>query len=223
MENGRKFETINISLKIILKNIEAFNKFKGENLRDKSKVHPPPGKPEGKNSFEIISIKINKPGMVKIGSLVGEKSRPSFSIVIITIWNITIMKNSGRRMVSPIFFRNHSVKINTVVKYFLWNRSLAINCFKVEGFSLNQNISIKGKIFLRMLRNPMEIRGKIRKSFTGGSNGGTIHFNGKQMFEVGNYHLSRGFFIINIWNSGFLREIHKWVIRRSQSTRIRNR
>jgi hypothetical protein len=106
MENGRKFGTISISLKIILKNIESFNKFKGKNFRDKSKVHPPPGKPEGKNSSKIISVKINKPGMVKIGSLVEKKYGPSFNIVIITIRNITITKNSGRtRMVSPTLFQ----------------------------------------------------------------------------------------------------------------------
>jgi hypothetical protein len=135
MENERKFGTISTSPKIILKNIETFRKFKGENFRDKSKVLPPLGKPKGKNSSKIILVKINKPRMVKMGSLVEEKSGPSFNIVIITIRNITIMKNSGRgRMVSPFFFRNHSVKINIVVKYFLWNRNLAIKCFEVKGF-----------------------------------------------------------------------------------------
>ena len=164
MENGRKFGTISIiSPKIILKNIEAFNKFKRENFRDKSKMLPPPRKLEGKNSSKIISVKINKPEIVKIGSLVEKKSRPSFNIVIITKRNITITKNSVRGRISPFFFRNHSIKINIVVKYLLWNRSSAIKCFEVKGFNVDQNISIKGKIFLRMFRNPIEIQGEIKK------------------------------------------------------------
>ena len=68
-------------------------------------MHPPPGKPEGKNSSEVITVKINKPRMIKIKSLVNEKDGPSFNRVIITIRNITIIKNSERRrMVSLIFF-----------------------------------------------------------------------------------------------------------------------
>jgi hypothetical protein len=102
-----------------LKNVESFNKFERENLWDKAKVHPPPGKLEGKNSTKIIVIKINKQGMVKFGSLVKEKFGPRVNIIIMTVRNIKITKNSGRgRMISPIFFRNYSVKINTVEKVF---------------------------------------------------------------------------------------------------------
>jgi hypothetical protein len=52
----------------------------GGDIKDKTKVHPPPGKPKGKNSSKIVSIKSNKPGMVKIRSLVKEKSGPSINI-----------------------------------------------------------------------------------------------------------------------------------------------
>jgi hypothetical protein len=45
MKNGGKFGTINISLKMVLKKSETFNKFKRKNIRDKSEMHPPPRKP----------------------------------------------------------------------------------------------------------------------------------------------------------------------------------
>jgi hypothetical protein len=45
MENGGKFGTISISLKMVLKKSETFNKFKGKNIRDKSKMNPPSRKP----------------------------------------------------------------------------------------------------------------------------------------------------------------------------------
>jgi hypothetical protein len=116
----RKFGTISISLEMSLKNVKGFKKFEGENLWDKTKVHPPLGKPEGKNSAKIIAIKINKPRMVKLGSLVKENFGPSLNIIIITIRNIKITKNSGRRrMISPIFFKNYFVKINSMEKYSL--------------------------------------------------------------------------------------------------------
>jgi hypothetical protein len=66
-------------------------------------VHPPPGKPEGKNSTKIIVIKINKPGIIKFGSLVKEKSGPSFNIIIVTVRNIKITKNLGRNDLSNLF------------------------------------------------------------------------------------------------------------------------
>jgi hypothetical protein len=83
MENGGKFGTININLKMVLKKSETFNKFKGKNIKDKSEMHPPPRKPEGKNPSEIILIKSKKPGMVKIGSLVKEKFGLGINIIII--------------------------------------------------------------------------------------------------------------------------------------------
>jgi hypothetical protein len=46
MENGGKFGTININLKMVLKKSETFNKFKGKNIRDKFEMHPPPRKPK---------------------------------------------------------------------------------------------------------------------------------------------------------------------------------
>jgi hypothetical protein len=68
-------------------------------------VHPPPRKPKRENSTKIIAIEINKSRMVKLGSLVKETFGPSFNIIIITVRNIKITKNSGRRMmISPIFF-----------------------------------------------------------------------------------------------------------------------
>jgi hypothetical protein len=83
-------------------------------------MHPPPEKPEGKNSTKIITIKINEPRMVKLGSLGEEKFGQSFNIIIIIVRNIKITKNyERRRMTSPIFFRNYFVKINTVEKYSL--------------------------------------------------------------------------------------------------------
>jgi hypothetical protein len=137
MENGGKFGTINISLKMVLKKSEIFNKFKGKNIRDKSEMYPPPRKPEGKNPSEIVSVKSNKPGMVKIGSLVKEKFGPSIYIIIIIVRNFTRTKNSRKgRVISPIFFRNYSININIVKNYFLGNRSLAINWLEMDGFGL---------------------------------------------------------------------------------------
>jgi hypothetical protein len=49
MENGGKFGTIKISLKMVLKKSKTFNKLKGKNIGDKSEMHPPPRKPEGRN------------------------------------------------------------------------------------------------------------------------------------------------------------------------------
>jgi hypothetical protein len=119
MENGGKFRTISISLKLILKKSETFNKFKGEDIRDKTKMHPPPRKPKGKNSSKIVSVKSNKPGMVKIGSLVKEKSGPSINVIIIIVRSITVIKNSRRRrMITPIFFRKYLVNICIVL--FFW-------------------------------------------------------------------------------------------------------
>jgi hypothetical protein len=106
MENGVKFGTISINLKMVLKKSETFNKFKGKNIRDKSEMHLPPRKPEGKNPSKIILVKCNKPKMVKIGSSVKEKFGPSINIIIITVRDFTRMKNSERgRVISPIFFR----------------------------------------------------------------------------------------------------------------------
>jgi hypothetical protein len=73
MENGGKFGIISIGFKMVLKKSETLNKFKGKNIMDKSKMHPPLRKSDGKNPFEIVSVKSNKPDMVKIGSLVKEK------------------------------------------------------------------------------------------------------------------------------------------------------
>jgi hypothetical protein len=95
MENGGKFGIISIGFKMVLKKSETFNKFKGKNIMDKSKMHPPLRKPEGKNPFEIVSVKSNKPDMVKIGSLVKEKFGLSINIIIITVKNFTRTKNSG--------------------------------------------------------------------------------------------------------------------------------
>jgi hypothetical protein len=110
-------------------------------------------------------VKSNKPGMVKIGSLVKEKFGPSINIIIITLRNFTRTKNSGRgRVIFPIFFRNYSININIVKNYFSGNRSLAINWLEMEGFGLCQNIGIIGKVFLGMFGNPVEIWGKIREN-----------------------------------------------------------
>ena len=65
MENEGKFGTISIYLKMVLKESKAFNEFKRKNIRHKSKMYPPPGEPEGKNSSKIISVKSTKPRMVK--------------------------------------------------------------------------------------------------------------------------------------------------------------
>jgi hypothetical protein len=165
MENGGKFGTIKISLKMVLKKSKTFNKLKGKNIRDKSEMHPPPRKPEGKNPYEIVSVKSNKSGMVKTGNLVEKKFGPSINIIIITVRNFTRMKNSGRgRVISLIFFRNFSIKINILKNYFLGNRSLSINWLEMDGFGLCQNIGIIGKVFLGMFENPVEIWGKIRES-----------------------------------------------------------
>ena len=103
--------------------------------------------------------------MVKLGSLEEEKSKPSFNIIIITVRNIKITKNSGRRrMIAPIFFRNYFVNINTVEKYSLRIRNLVINWFKIDKLGLNQNISIKRKSHQWMFRNPIKIWGKITES-----------------------------------------------------------
>jgi hypothetical protein len=126
-------------------------------------MHPPLGKLERKNSTKIIAIEINEPRMVKLVSLVEEKFGPSFNVIIITVRNIKITKNSGRRrMISQIFFKNYFVKINTVEKYPLRIGNLVINWFKMDRLGLNQNISVKRKSLQWMLRNPMKIWGKIR-------------------------------------------------------------
>jgi hypothetical protein len=164
MENGEKFGTISINLEMVLKKSETFNKFKGNYIRDKTKMHPPPRKPKGKNSSKIVSIIRNKPGMVKIGSLVEEKFGPSINVIIIIVRRITIIKNSGRgRVITPIFLRKYFVNISIMENYFLGNRSLAINWFEMKRFGLLQNIGIISKVFLGMFRNPMEILGKIRE------------------------------------------------------------
>jgi hypothetical protein len=107
MENGGKFGT---NLVMVLKKSETFNKFKGKDIKDKTKMHPPPRKPKGKNSSKIVSVKSNKPGMVKIGSLVEEKFGPSINVIIIIVRRITIIKNFGRgRVITPIFFRKYFV------------------------------------------------------------------------------------------------------------------
>jgi hypothetical protein len=133
MENGGKFGIISISLKMALKKSETFNKFKGEDIRDKTKMHPPPRKPKGKNFSKIVSIKSNKLGMVKIGSLVKEKSGSSINVIIIIVRSITIINNSRRgRMITPIFLRKYPININIVENYFLGRRSLAINWFEMK-------------------------------------------------------------------------------------------
>jgi hypothetical protein len=126
-------------------------------------MHPPPRKSKRKNSSKIVSVKSNKPGMVKIRSLVKEKFGPSINVIIIIVRRITIIKDSGRGwVITPIFFRKYLVNICIVENYFLGNRSLAINWFEMKKFGLFQNISIISKGFLGMFRNPMEITGKIR-------------------------------------------------------------
>jgi hypothetical protein len=135
MENGEKFRTISISLKMVLKKSETFNKFKGGgggDIKDKTKMHPPLAKPKGKNSSEIISIKSNKPGMVTIRSLVKKKFGPSINVIIIIVRSF-IIKNFRRGwMITPIFFRKYSVNIGIVENYFLGRRSLAINWFEMK-------------------------------------------------------------------------------------------
>ena len=149
---------------MVLKESKTFNEFKGKNIKNKSKMHPPPGKPEGKNSSKI-SVKSNKSRMVKIGSLIEEKFRPSLNVVIIIVRNIAIIKNSGRRrVITPIFFEKHFVNINIVKNYFLGNKSLAINGFEMNGFGLLQNIGVICNVFLGMFRNLVKITGKIRES-----------------------------------------------------------
>ena len=81
MDNEGKFGAISINLKMVLKKSETFNKFKEKNIRDKSKMHLPPRKLEGKNPSKIVLVKSNKPGIVKIGSLVKEKFGPSINII----------------------------------------------------------------------------------------------------------------------------------------------
>ena len=147
---------------MVLKESKTFNEFKGKNIRNKSKMHLPPGEPEGKNSSKI-SVKSNKPIMVKIGSLTEEKFGPSLNVVIIIVRNIAIIKNSGRgRVITPIFFGKHFVNVNIMKNYFLGNRILAINGFEMNRFGLLQNIGVICNVFLGMFRNPMEITGKIR-------------------------------------------------------------
>ena len=142
---------------MVLKESKTFNEFKGKNIKNKSKMHLPPGEPEGKN-FSKISV---KPRMVKIGSLIEEKFGPSLNVVIIIVRNIAIIKNSGRgRVITPIFFGKHFVNINIVKNYFLGNKSLAINWFEMNGFGLLQNIGVICNVFLGMFKNPMEITGK---------------------------------------------------------------
>ena len=67
MKHGRNFGTISINFEMSLKNVEGFKKFEGENFWDKAKMHPPPGKPEGKNSIKIIAIEINEPKWSNLG------------------------------------------------------------------------------------------------------------------------------------------------------------
>jgi hypothetical protein len=118
---------------MVLKKSETFNKFKEKNIRDKSEMHPPSRKPEGKNPSEIILVKSNIPGMVKIGCLVKEKFGPSINIIIITVRDFTRMKNSNRgRVISPIFVRKYFININIVKNYFSGNRSLAINWLEMD-------------------------------------------------------------------------------------------
>ena len=146
---------------MVFKESKAFNEFKRKNIRNKSKMHPPLRELEVKNSSKIISVKSNKPRMVKIGSLINKKFGPSFIVVIIIVRNITIIKNSGRgRVITPIFFRKHFVNVNIVKNYFLGNRSLAINGFEMNRFGLLQNIGVICKVFLGMFR----IMGKIKES-----------------------------------------------------------
>ena len=145
---------------MVLKESKAFNEFKRKNIRNKSKMHPPPGEPEGKDSSKIISVKSNKPRMVKIGSLVKEKFGPSLNVIIIIVRNITIIKNSGRgRVITPIFFEKYSVNVNIVENYFLGNISLTVNWFEMKRFGLLQNIGIIYKVFLGMFRDPTKITG----------------------------------------------------------------
>jgi hypothetical protein len=132
MENGGKFRTISISLKMVIKKSETFNKFKGEDIKDKTKMHPPPTKPKGKNFSEIVSVKSNKPGMVKIRSLVKEKFELSINVIIIIVRSIVIKNFRRGQMITPIFFRKYSVNIGIVENYFFGRRSLSINWFKMK-------------------------------------------------------------------------------------------
>jgi hypothetical protein len=117
MENRGKFGTISINLKMVFKKSKTFNKFKGEDIRDKTKMHPPPRKPKGKNSSEIFSFKSNKPGMVKIGSLLKEKFRSSINVIIIIVRRVIIKNSRGGRVITPIFFRKYFVNISIVENY----------------------------------------------------------------------------------------------------------
>ena len=126
---------------MVFKKSKTFNEFKGKNIRNKFIVHPPPREPKGKNSSKIISVKSNKPRMVKIGSLIKEKFGPSLNVVIIIVRDIAIIKNSGRgRVFTPVFFGKHSINVNIVKNYFLGNRSLAINGCLLQNIGVICNV-----------------------------------------------------------------------------------
>jgi hypothetical protein len=67
MKNGGKFGTINISLKMVLKKSETFNKFKRKNIMDKSKMHPPPTKLEGRIPPKLYRSKVTNLEWSKLG------------------------------------------------------------------------------------------------------------------------------------------------------------
>jgi hypothetical protein len=114
MENGRKIGTISISLSMILKKRKTINKLKGKNIRDQTKMHPPSGKPKGKKSYGIFSVKSNKPRMITIGSLIKEKFGPSINVIIIVVGRIATKNFGNRRVITPIFFRENIINVSMV-------------------------------------------------------------------------------------------------------------
>jgi hypothetical protein len=67
MENGGKFGIISIGFKMVLKKSETFNKFKGKNIMDKSKMHPPLRKSEVRIPLKLSLSKVTNQIWSKLG------------------------------------------------------------------------------------------------------------------------------------------------------------
>ena len=93
MQNEGKFRTIFISFEMNLESAKSFNEFKGEDIQNKVKMHPPPREPERKNTSKIF-IKIDESRVVKLRSLKKHKFKLGLNVIIIAIGNIEPIKNS---------------------------------------------------------------------------------------------------------------------------------